>query len=155
MRETNADVLLIAVCGLLMLGLWEKSMAELRTDSPDSSAREEVLDGAFWRDQALREIMPSWLAHGIDPASGRFYTGLSREWKPSGTTDQYPTMLGRHLFSLSAAYLLSGEERYLGLARTTASNLMEHGWDQEVGGWYDLITGTGAAKTTICAPCTT
>lgn len=123
-------------------------MGKLKADCFDPAVREAIMHGAFWRDQALQDIMPAWLAHGIDPATGRFYTGLSRDWKPIGTAHQYPTMLGRHLFSLSAAYLLSGEERYLNLAKETAAYLIEHGWDHEFGGWYDLITETGAPETT-------
>ena len=122
-------------------------MGKVKADYSDSTGPEEM-HGAFWRDQALHDIMPTWLAHGINPASERFYTGLSRDWKPIGTTDQHPTMLGRHLFSLSAAYLLSGEARYLRLAKTMASYLIDHGWDREFGGWYDLITKTGAPKIT-------
>jgi mannobiose 2-epimerase len=148
MGKVKAGILLMAVCGFFAFGLWEVTMGKLKADRSDSTGREAIMHGAFWRDQALHDIMPAWLAHGMNPASGRFYTGLSRDWKPIGTTDQYPTMLGRHLFSLSAAYLLSGEERYLSLAKDTAAYLIEHGWDHEFGGWYDLITETGAPKTT-------
>jgi len=122
-------------------------MGKVRAIRSDLIGQEEM-HGTFWRDQALHDIMPAWLAHGINPANERFYTELSGDWKPSGTTDQYPTMLGRHLFSLSAAYLLSGEEHYLRLAQTTASYLIEYGWDREFGGWYDLIAENGAPKIT-------
>ena len=148
MRKVKAGILLMAVCGFFAFGLWEESMGKLKGDRSDSTGQEAIMHGAFWRDQALHDIMPAWLAHGIDPASGRFYTDLSRDWRPIGTTDQYPTMLGRHLFSLSAAYLLSGQERYLPLAKDTAAYLIEQGWDHEFGGWYDLITETSTPKTT-------
>ncbi|MFH1008718.1 MAG: AGE family epimerase/isomerase [Candidatus Latescibacterota bacterium] len=123
-------------------------MGKIEDMGSGAADREAVMHGEFWRDQALHTIMPPWLVHGIDPATGRFYTGLSRDWKPIGSTNQYPTILGRHLFSLSAAYLLSGEPCYLSLAQDTASYLMEHGWDHEFGGWYDSITETGAPEIT-------
>ena len=122
-------------------------MGKVKAIRPDLIDQKEM-HGTFWRDQALHDIMPAWLAHGINPTNERFYTELSGDWKPNETTDQYPTMLGRHLFSLSAAYLLSGEEHYLRLANTTASYLIEYGWDREYGGWYDLITETGAPAIT-------
>lgn len=122
-------------------------MEKVKTVRSDLTDQQEM-HGTFWRDQALHDIMPAWLAHGINPANGRFYTELSSDWQPGETTDQYPTMIGRHLFSLSAAYLLSGEEHYLGLANTTASYLIEHGWDSEFGGWFDLITETGTPALT-------
>ncbi|MCK5734808.1 MAG: AGE family epimerase/isomerase [Candidatus Latescibacteria bacterium] len=138
----------MAVCGFFTFGLGEESMGKRQADRSDSTDREAIMHGAFWRDQALHDIMPAWLAHGINPGTGRFYTGLTRDWKPIGSSNQYPTMLGRHLFSLSAAYLLSGEERYLALAKDTASYLIEHGWDHTYGGWYDSITETGAPEST-------
>ena len=148
MGNARAGVLLTAVCGILASLLWEGEMGKVEADSSSTIDADEVMHGEFWRDQALRDIMPPWLAHGINPASGRFHTGLSREWQPVGSTDQLPTMLGRHLFSLAAAYLLSGEAHYLALARDTAAYLIEHGWDDEFGGWYDSITEAGAPAST-------
>ncbi|MFA6110143.1 MAG: AGE family epimerase/isomerase [Candidatus Latescibacterota bacterium] len=104
---------------------------------------QRVMRPDTWRDQALGQVMPPWLEHGRDRVHGGFYTGLARDWQRVGGTEKYPTMLGRHLYSLSAAFLLSGEEEYLRLARDTAAWLVDHGWDHRYGGWYRSVTETG------------
>ena len=118
-----------------------------------ASEGERFMDGEFWREQALTQIIPYWFQHARDEEYGAFHTSLSRQWQPSPPWDKYPAMIGRQLFSFSAAYLLSGEERYLEVARETADYLLEHAWDEEYGGWFDVLTRTGEPKvTTKTAP---
>jgi len=52
-------------------------------------------------------------------------------------------MISRQVFGFSAAYLLSGEEKYLKAAREGVDYLLEHGWDKEYGGWFNSFTQTG------------
>ena len=110
----------------------------------DRQAKEnDVLEGAFWRHQALQNIMPYWLRYSIDEKNGAFYTNLNRDWQIVGNTDKYPGMISRHIFSNSAAYLLSGDEKYLKVARKAVDYLIKHGWDSEYGGWYDALSENG------------
>lgn len=112
-------------------------------EGPVESSQPGVMAGELWRTQALDQVMPPWLEHGRDRVHGGFYTGLARDWQREGGAEKYPTMLGRHLYSLSAAFLLSGNEEYLRLARDTATWLIDHGWDRRYGGWYRSVTETG------------
>ena len=102
-----------------------------------------AMSGEFWRDQALEQVLPYWTRWGRDLENGGFHTFLDREWRPYGTTTWYPGMTARHVFSYSAAYMLTGEERYLDVARETVDFLLKHGWDKEYGGWYDEIDRSG------------
>jgi len=99
----------------------------------------EVLSGEYWKNQALKDIMPYWTEHSRDTMSGAFYTTLDSAWNPAGDQNKYPSMVSRHLFSYSTAYLLSGDEEYIRIAGTTARWLMDHAWDSEYGGWYDAL----------------
>lgn len=54
-------------------------------------------------------------------------------------------MTSRQVFSFTAAYLLSGDERHLEVARRGVEYLLAHAWDERYGGWYDRLTVDGAA----------
>ena len=103
---------------------------------------EECLNGEFWREQALTDIIPYWWEHARDEEYGAFYMNLSDRWQASGT-DKYPLTISRDVFGFSAAYLLSGEEKYLEAAREGLDYLLEHAWDEEYGGWFSRLSQTG------------
>lgn len=105
--------------------------------SPDS-----LLQGSFWRFQGHSIVLSEWTDHA-GTESGGFYAELDREWTPTDSTTQYPGMLARHVFSYSAAYLMDGEERYLRRADRALNFLIEHGWDEQYGGWYNAVSQTG------------
>lgn len=119
-------------------------MADLGTYDP--SGPERFLAPEYWRDRALEDILPPWIEHSRDPVHGGFHTNLSRSWERFGSSERFSAMLGRHLFSFTAAFLLSGEERYRELAREAFDYLVEHAWDREFGGWYHSITETGSPR---------
>ena len=102
-----------------------------------------VLGGNYWKDQALNDIMPSWRVQARDTVYGAFYTNLDSNWQSFGSTNKFPSMLARHLFSFSTSYLLSGNESDLKIAAETAKWLIDHAWDAEYGGWYDELDEKG------------
>ncbi|NIA10529.1 MAG: hypothetical protein GWP10_12565 [Nitrospiraceae bacterium] len=104
---------------------------------------ENVLQGDFWRKQALKDIIPYWTQHARDTVDGAFITNLDSVWKQFGSTDKYPSMISRHIFSYSVAFLLSGEEKYLDIATETVHFLLDHAWDKEYGGWFDVLDKQG------------
>jgi len=53
-------------------------------------------------------------------------------------------MLARRLYSHSAAYLMSGDDGHLQRADALFAFLVEHGWDETHGGWYNAVTRAGA-----------
>lgn len=106
-------------------------------------AKDEILSGEYWKTQAMRDIIPAWTRYSQNERSGTFHTNLDSLWKPFGSTDIYPSMISRHLFSYSTAYLLSGREEDLEIAGKTAAWLIEKAWDRELGGWYDALDEEG------------
>jgi cellobiose epimerase len=103
----------------------------------------DVLSGNYWKTQALTDIMPFWTKYALDKKSGAFFTNLNSLWLPFGSQDKYPSMVSRHLFSYSVAYLLSGDEDNLKIADNTVKWLLENAWDKEYGGWYDALDSEG------------
>ena len=116
------------------------------TNSPNKTS--DVLSGDYWKTQALRDIMPSWTKYAQDKKSGAFFTNLDSLWLPFGSQDKYPSMISRHLFSYSVAYLLSGDEDDLKIADSTAKWLLDNAWDKEYGGWFDALDTEGKSVQT-------
>ncbi|MCD4773175.1 MAG: AGE family epimerase/isomerase, partial [Bacteroidales bacterium] len=101
------------------------------------------LDGNFWKNQALTDILPYWAEHSLDTVDGAFITHLDRIGSQILETEKYPSMISRHVFSYSVAYLFTGEEKYLNIASAAVDYLLEHAWDNEYGGWYDCLDKQG------------
>ncbi len=115
-------------------------MPSCKDSAPESPP---VMSGKYWKDQALKDIMPYWTKYSRDTVYGGFHTNLDSEWKLFGDSYKYPSMISRQLFSYSVAYLLSGEEEYIRHADNTAEWLIGKAWDKEYGGWYDELDREG------------
>jgi mannose/cellobiose epimerase-like protein (N-acyl-D-glucosamine 2-epimerase family) len=114
----------------------------------EHTQEKDLLEGAFWKKAVLNDLIPYWYNHARDREHGGFYPNLSRDWKPLPPWDRIPAMISRQIFSFSTAYLLSGEDKYLEVAREAVDYLLKYGWDKEYGGWFGYITQTGAPKDT-------
>jgi len=126
----------LAALTVVLLVLGGSTPAPLLAQPADS-----LLRGEFWRAQGLR-IMETWTREARTE-NGLFYAELDRQWTPSDSTTVYPGMLARHLFSVSTAYLMSGDAVHLQHAERMLDFLIEHGWDEQYGGWYNAVTRDG------------
>jgi len=125
----------IALCIALLLGCASQSSQGQPTDS--------LITGAFWQQQG-QAILSAWTEHARTPG-GLVYAGMSRDWTPQADTSiVYPGMLARHLYSYSAAYLMTGDAAHLRRATTLRDFLIEHGWDERYGGWFNAVSRSGA-----------
>lgn len=104
---------------------------------------DKTSSGEYWRKQALDDIIPYWTKYARDTVFGAFCTNLDAVWGYHEDTRKYPSMISRHIFSYSVAYLLSGDEKYLNIARETKDFLIDHAWDKEYGGWFDVLDEQG------------
>lgn len=118
----------------------------LATTQITAIEKKNFLDGEFWRRQALRDIIPYWFDHVRDTNHGGFHLALSRDWRPIPPWEKLPPMISRQVFGFCAAYLLSGNEKYLEVARQGVDYLISHAWDREYGGWFDSLTQDGKPK---------
>ena len=102
-----------------------------------------IIDGEYWKNQALLEILPPWTKHAFDSGQGSFQCHLDAKWKLNGDDIRYSSMVSRHLFSYSAAYLMSGKEPHLEKAIAIKNYLLQYAWDKENGGWFDALFPSG------------
>ena len=120
----------------------------LSCSSTDNKQDQKLLDGEFWRQQGLTQIIPFWQNHARDTINGAYFLNLSREGNPLPPWDKYPAMISRQIFGFTSAYLLSGDEKYLKTAGEGVDYLLKHGWDTQYGGWFDLLDQSGNPKET-------
>ena len=102
-----------------------------------------VLEGSFWKNQALTDIPPYWTKYSLDTVDGVFITNPDSAWNQFGDTEKYPSMISRHIFSYSVAYLFTGDDKYLKIASDAVDFLLEYAWDEEYGGWYEKLDKQG------------
>ena len=103
------------------------------------------MDGTYWRNQALTDILPFWTKYAVDSVHGAFHCDLDQNWVPVGDT-KYPSMIARNLFSYSAAYYMGGRKEDIEMADEIKNYLLKHSWDSLHGGWYDELTISGEPK---------
>jgi mannobiose 2-epimerase len=107
----------------------------------------EVLDPGHWKTQAIRDVIPFW-EKTIDKDKGGFFTDIHEDGSVMGPGNKYPRMISRLVFGFSAAYLLSGDEKYLEYAAHGMDYLENSGWDKEYGGWVTAVAESGRPDTT-------
>ena len=105
---------------------------------------QSLIQGEFWKKQALEEIIVPWSQNAIDKEHGAYHSFLERDWTPFNENHKFPGMIARHLFSYAVAYMLSGEEKYRLQANETYDYLISKGWDAQHGGWYNELDRKGA-----------
>ncbi len=103
---------------------------------------EKFLTGDYWKQQAIKEIIPFWVPT-IDPKGGGFFTDINQDGTvnsaPLKPLLKYPRMVSRAVYGFCSAYLLSGDEQYLSLAKHGLNYLQQYGWDKTYGGWYNEL----------------
>ncbi len=127
MRQTLFRGLVGIVLSMVVLGVMPVTAA------PNEGAK--LLTGAYWRQQALHDLIPFW-ARTVDQNGGGYFTDVKIDGTIGPKQLKYPRMISRLVYGYSAAYLLSGEERYLELASHGMEFLKQYGWDAQYGGWF-------------------
>ncbi len=139
MFVTGAAKMKNKISGVIILGL-SVLFLSCNTGYKETS---DIMSGDYWKTQALEHIMPYWTDNAIDKEYGAFHTNLDSVWDLYGSRNKFPSMISRHLFSYSSAYLLSGNDEDIRIADSTFSWLIEKAWDKEFGGWYDALDEKG------------
>src|SRR4051794_23679587 len=97
------------------------------------------IDRAWVKKAFVTDMMDHWLTASVMP-TGFIQENLDRQWKPWG--EQREASLngqGRVLYTLAAAYEVSGDKRYLE-AMIKAADFLLKMHDDEFGGYYNRVT---------------
>lgn len=130
-------------CRLLFLPGLVIFLLGLPLDRAAAQPEDRLTQPGFWKEQGL-DVLASWTRHAQDTEHGAFHSHLDRRWQPFDGSDKYPGMVARHVFSYSVAYLLSGDPDHLEVASEATDFMVEHGWDERYGGWYNAVSREGA-----------
>ena len=106
--------------------------------APEAEIKQH-LDREWLKKAFLNDMMEHWLTASVMP-SGFIQENLDREWKPWGTQREASLNgQGRVLYTLAAAYEVSGgDKRYLD-AITKATDFLLKMHDDEYGGYYNRV----------------
>lgn len=109
-----------------------------------------------WRDQVADEVeralddglLQVWYPRVIDEENGGYRTGFSHDWRLEGSQDKFIVTQARHVWTTAKAM-----ERYPDrpvydrATRHGARFLIDHMWDDESGGFHELVSPTGLVRT--------
>ncbi|WP_157972084.1 AGE family epimerase/isomerase [Pleomorphovibrio marinus] len=102
------------------------------------------MQSSYWKSQLFRDILPHWTSSIVDKENQSYHTSMDETWRPlPQDTVRYPSMIARHLFSYSAAFMLSGEREYMEMAARLKDYLLANAWDEQYGGWYNSLSPKG------------
>ncbi|MCE5299946.1 MAG: AGE family epimerase/isomerase [Spirochaetia bacterium] len=107
-----------------------------------SAAAPSVMSPQYWKTQALNDLIPFW-EKTKDVEYGGFYTNVNEDGTIGEPGNKYTRMISRATFGFCAAYLLSGEDKYLDFAGYGFDYMLQFCWDAESGGWHTTVDEAG------------
>jgi cellobiose epimerase len=93
--------------------------------------------------QELLAILNYWIQHTIDDEQGGFYGRLDNDNTYYADAPKGCVLNARILWTFSAAHHLTGDEQYAVVARRAFDYIQQNFIDQEYGGAYWSVTGSG------------
>ncbi|SHF70487.1 mannobiose 2-epimerase [Cnuella takakiae] len=82
----------------------------------------------------------------IDTQYGGYLSTFSYNWQPVGAQDKMIVTQARHIWSTAKATAFYKDERYLPMAKHGYLFLRDRMWDQENGGFHNLVSRDGKVK---------
>ncbi|MGZ6124748.1 MAG: AGE family epimerase/isomerase, partial [Myxococcales bacterium] len=112
--------------------------------APPSAAPPAGMDAATWESHLRDDLLPYWT---MDAAKGtplgNFPTYRGMDGSVQSPSSRKPRMIGRQVFTYAAAYMLTGDESLLDLARAGNRWLLDHARDSARGGWHADLDADG------------
>jgi mannobiose 2-epimerase len=91
-----------------------------------------------------KELLPFWMARGIDFENGGFLTHFDKDGIDTGEDEKSLIAQSRSLYTYSSAHRAGyGQGRCLEMAREGIKFLIEKMWDPEFGGFYWMVRRNG------------
>ncbi len=103
-----------------------------------ASTQADVNAPAYWQSQAINNLIPFW-EKTIDKDNGGFFTDVEEDGTVSPSSNKYTRMNSRIVYGFCAAYMLSGDDKYLEFAKHGMDFLGQYCFDKENGGWHTNV----------------
>ena len=91
-------------------------------------------------------ILPFWIRHGVDPATGAFVGSLTNDLQVDPAAERGALLACRILWTFSAAHHRYGQADYLAMADRAYADLLAHFHDPQYGGFYWSIAADGRVR---------
>lgn len=112
--------------------------------APPAGGAPAGLDAATWSGHLNDELLPFWTMDAAKGSPvGNFPTWRGMDGSVQSPSTRKPRMMGRQVFTYSVAFMLTGDEAMLDLARAGNRWLLDHGRDTARGGWYADLDAAG------------
>lgn len=104
----------------------------------DASLREQCEGWLIEVQDHLRdELLPFWVAHGLDADHGGFLTYFDRDGRPTGETVKTLVCQTRMIYTFSSIHRAGLDNgKFLEMAQNGVEFLLDHFWDDRHGGWF-------------------
>jgi mannobiose 2-epimerase len=101
------------------------------------------------RHAAKEGLLDRYYPRNIDTAYGGYLSTFSFDFKPVGPQDKMIVTQARHVWSTAKAAMFYHDSSYIALSRHGFYFLRDKMWDGKFGGFYNLVTREGMAKSKI------
>lgn len=88
-----------------------------------------------------------WLK-AYDNTNGGFHHNVNRTGIPSASVVKRIQTQARHAYGYTRAFMLTGNESYLEIARKALDFMYKYAWDESNGGWFNRIDPVGTSGRT-------
>src|SRR5215212_10225853 len=85
--------------------------------------------------------------NNLDTVYGGYLSAFTYDFKPYGDQDKMIVTQARHIWSTSKAGTFYNDTSYIGMARHGFEFLRDKMWDNEFGGFFNLVNRKGEPKT--------
>src|SRR5450759_4695091 len=106
--------------------------------SPARAATADVTSPAYWQSQAINDLIPFW-EKTMDKENGGFFTDVEEDGTVSPSSNKYTRMNSRVVYGFCAAYMLSGDDKYLEYASHGMDFLASYCRDKQNSGWHTNV----------------
>jgi mannose/cellobiose epimerase-like protein (N-acyl-D-glucosamine 2-epimerase family) len=87
--------------------------------------------------------LPLWASAGLDREQGGFFERLDADGRPMLAEPKRVVVQFRQIYVFSHAAILTGDERWLDIARHGLDFVRAHAWHPTTGGWMHLLARDG------------
>ena len=91
-----------------------------------------------------KQLLEIWYPLALDTIYGGFLSDFNHQWKPKGRQNKFIVTQARHVWSTSkASQHFSNNKQYQRTAKYGANYLQNALWDEEFGGFFNLVDRKG------------
>ncbi len=127
--------------GVLLIGLMLINVSGCSSENGEQEVRAEIAEEV---ENEMSTNLDAWYPRVIDPEHGGYISNFSHDWEMTGSQEKMIVTQARHLWTLSKVIpLYPDNQNYTEYAKHGFEFLRDHMWDDEYGGFFQIVTREG------------